>query len=127
MFSANELGSLISAYAMENKGQILSGPYDYFDPFPADNAVTAALAMDDKENFFYLPTFTIGSTTVNKAGVVEVWAVNKAESETPVVIARFDMNGASTTELGLYRMGLDQNEQCLDSGRRWHHPVRRHV
>ena len=61
MFSANELGTLISAYAMDNTGQIVSGLYDYFDPFPADNAITAALSMDDKGNFFYLPTFMNGS------------------------------------------------------------------
>lgn len=113
MFSANALGTLISAYAMDANGQILSGPYDYFDPFPADNAITAALSMDDKGNFFYLPTFMNGPnplTATPKAvgGVVEIWAVDKNGNNPPVVIASFDMNGASTTELGLFRMGLDQ-------------------
>ncbi|HUC80161.1 MAG TPA: T9SS type A sorting domain-containing protein, partial [Flavisolibacter sp.] len=117
LFSANALGTYISAYAMDKNGQILSGPYDHFDPFPADNAVTAALAMDDKGNFFYLPTFMNGpnpltATTVAKQGVVEVWAVEKAANKPPVVIASFDMNGASTAELGLFRMGLDQNENA---------------
>lgn len=113
MFSANTLGTLISAYAMDDNGQIISGPYDYFDPFPADNAMTAALSMDDKGNFFYLPTFLNGpnpltASQVKTAGVIEVWAVDKNANNAPVVIARFDMNGSSTTELGLFRMGLDQ-------------------
>ena len=108
MFSANVLGTLISAYSMDDNGQILSGPYDYFDPFPADNAITAALSMDDKGNFFYLPTFMNGTSPVNKAGVVEVWAVDKNANNAPVSIASFDMNGSSKTELGLFRMGLDQ-------------------
>ncbi|HTM93727.1 MAG TPA: T9SS type A sorting domain-containing protein [Flavisolibacter sp.] len=108
MFSANALGTMISAYTMDGIGNILSGPYDYFDPFPADNAITAALSMDDKGNFFYLPTFINGNTPVKKYGVVEVWAVDKNGNNPPVVVASFDMNGASTAELGLYRMGLDQ-------------------
>ncbi|RYZ30664.1 MAG: T9SS type A sorting domain-containing protein [Chitinophagaceae bacterium] len=107
-FSANALGTLVSAYAMDNNGQIISGPYDHFDPFPADNAMTAALAMDDKGTFFYLPTFMNGSTAVNQGGMIEVWAVDKNGNNPPVVIARFDLNGASTAELGLFRMGLDQ-------------------
>ena len=109
MFSANALGTMISAYTVNDKGEILAGPYDYFDPFPADNAITAALSMDDKGNFFYLPTFMNGTTQVKKAGVVEVWAVDKNANNAPVVIASFDMNGASTTELGLFRMGLDKD------------------
>lgn len=109
LYSVNALGTTVSAYAMDENGQLLSGPYDHFDPFPADNAVTAALAMDDKGNYFYLPTFMNGTTVINAAGVVEVWAVDKKTNKPPVVIARFDMNGASTTELGLYRMGLDKN------------------
>jgi hypothetical protein len=109
MFSSNALGTTISAYAMDVNGQILSGPYDYFDPFPADNAITAALSMDDKGNFFYLPTFMSGNNPVKVAGQVEVWAVDKNANSAPVVIARFDMNGSGTTELGLFRMGLDQN------------------
>ncbi|HEX2606448.1 MAG TPA: T9SS type A sorting domain-containing protein [Flavisolibacter sp.] len=108
MFSANDLGTMISAYAVDNKGVVFSGPYEYFDPFPADNAITAALSMDDIGNFFYLPTFMNGSTPVNKQGVVEVWAVDKNGDHAPVVVASFDMNGSKTTELGLYRMGLDQ-------------------
>ncbi|HEX2532715.1 MAG TPA: T9SS type A sorting domain-containing protein, partial [Chitinophagaceae bacterium] len=108
MYSANTLGTLISAYAMDDKGQVISGPYDHFDPFPADNAVTAALSMDDKGNYFYLPTFMRGNTAIKQGGVVEIWAVDKKVSNQPVVIARFDMNGSSTTELGLFRMGLDQ-------------------
>jgi hypothetical protein len=113
LFSANALGTTISAYTMDNTGQITSGPYDYFDPFPADNAITAALSMDDKGNFFYLPTFMNGpnplaASTVAMHGVVEVWAVDKNANNAPVVVARFDMNGSSTAELGLYRMGLDQ-------------------
>lgn len=113
VFSANTLGTLISAYAMDDNGQILSGPYDHFDPFPADNAYTAALSMDDKGNYFYLPTFMNGnnplvSSQVKTQGVIEVWAVDKKTSNPPVVIASLDMNGASTSELGLFRMGLDQ-------------------
>ncbi len=113
MFSANALGTTISAYAMDNNGQIVSGPYDYFDPFPAGNAITAALAMDDKDNFFYLPTFMTGSnpltaSPIKEAGKVEVWSVDKKGNNPPVVVASFDMNGASTTELGLFRFGLDQ-------------------
>jgi PKD repeat protein len=113
MFSANALGTFISAYAMDDLGQIVSGPYDYFDPFPADNAITAALSMDNKGNFFYLPTFMNGSnpltaTQIATDGVVEIWGVDKNANNPPVVIARFDMNGSSTSELGLFRMGLDQ-------------------
>jgi hypothetical protein len=108
MFSSNSLGTLISAYAMDDNGQIVSGPYDHFDPFPADNAMTAALSMDNKGNYFYLPTFMKGNTPVKVAGVVEVWAVDKRANSAPRVIASFDMNGSSTTELGLFRMGLDQ-------------------
>jgi hypothetical protein len=108
MFSANALGTFISAYAMDDNGQILSGPYDYFDPFPADNAITAALSMDNKGNFYYLPTFMNGNNPVKVGGVVEIWAVDKNANNLPVVIASFDMNGSSTTELGLFRMGLDQ-------------------
>jgi len=108
MFSADALGTTISAYAMDDKGQVLSGPYDYFDPFPSDNAITAALSMDDKGNFFYLPTFLSGSYPLAMHGAVEVWAVDKNADHAPAVIARFDMNGSSTAELGLFRMGLDQ-------------------
>jgi hypothetical protein len=113
LFSANALGTLISAYAMDDNGQILSGPYDHFDPFPADNAYTAALSMDDKGNYFYLPTFINGnnpmtSSQVKTQGVIEVWAVDKKANNPPVVVASLDMNGSSTTELGLFRMGLDQ-------------------
>jgi hypothetical protein len=108
MFSSNALGTLISAYAMDDNGQILSGPYDHFDPFPADNAMTAALSMDNKGNYFYLPTFMSGNTPVKVGGKVEVWAVNRNANNPPVVIAKFDMNFSSTTELGLFRMGLDQ-------------------
>jgi hypothetical protein len=108
LFSSNALGTLISAYATDDNGQILSGPYDHFDPFPADNAMTAALSMDNKGNFFYLPTFMSGTTPVKANGKVEVWAVDKNGNNPPVVIARFDMNGGSATELGLFRMGLDQ-------------------
>jgi hypothetical protein len=108
LFSSNVLGSLISAYAMDDNGQILSGPYDHFDPFPADNAMTAALSMDNKGNYFYLPTFMNGSSPAKVGGVVEVWVVDKNADNAPKVIARFDMNGSSTTELGLFRMGLDQ-------------------
>lgn len=113
MYSANALGTLISAYAMDENGQVVSGPYDHFDPFPADNAITAALSMDNKGNYFYLPTFMNGpnpltATTVKQGGVVEIWAVDKKVNNPPVVIARFDMNGSSTTELGLFRMGLDE-------------------
>lgn len=112
MFAANNLGTMISAYTMDNTGQITSGPYDYFDPFPSTNAITAALSMDDKGNFFYLPTFMNGpdpmtASQVKQYGAVQVWAVDKKANNAPVVIASFDMNGASTTELGLFRMGLD--------------------
>jgi len=118
MFSSNSLGTLISAYTVDVAGQVVSGPYDYFDPFPADNAITAALSMDDKGNFFYLPTFMSGpnpatATAIAKHGVVEVWAVDKNGNNAPKVVASFDMNGASNTELGLYRMGLD------DKGNAW--------
>lgn len=113
VFSANTLGTLISAYNIDENGQIISGPYDHFDPFPADNAFTAALAMDDQGTYFYLPTFMNGpnpltATQVKMGGVVEVWAVDKKANNPPVVIVRFDMNGSSTTELGLFRLGLDQ-------------------
>lgn len=118
MFSANALGTYISAYNMDDKGQVISGPYDYFDPFPNDNAMTAALSMDDKGNYFYLPTFLNGpnpatATQVKTGGVVEVWAVDKNAKNPPVVIGSFDMNGSSTAELGLFRMGLD------DKGNAW--------
>ncbi|MGV3657252.1 MAG: T9SS type A sorting domain-containing protein [Chitinophagaceae bacterium] len=118
MFSANSLGTVISAYSMDKSGNITSGPYDHFDPFPSNNAYTAALAMDDKGNYFYLPTFVTGnypfsSTVQNKYGVVEVWAVDKKANNAPVVIASFDLNGASTAELGLFRLGLD------DKGNAW--------
>ncbi len=118
MFSANSLGTVISAYSMDKSGNITSGPYDHFDPFPSNNAYTAALAMDDNGNYFYLPTFVTGnypfsSTVQNKYGVVEVWAVDKKANNTPVVIASFDLNGASTAELGLFRLGLD------DKGNAW--------
>jgi hypothetical protein len=109
LFSANALGTMISAYATDDNGQILSGPYDYIDPFPADNAITAALSMDDKGHFFYLPTFMNGNNPVRKYGEVEVWAVDRNANNAPVVIARFDMNGSSSAELGLFRMGLDRD------------------
>lgn len=118
LFSANDLGTMVSAYAMDGKGQILSGPYDYFDPFPKRDAITAALSMDDAGNFFYLPTFMNGAnpltaTPIAEHGMVEVWAVDKNGDHAPVTVAKFDMNGASNTELGLYRMGLD------DKGNAW--------
>lgn len=113
MFSADALGTMISAYTMDDNGQILSGPYDYFDPFPATNAITAALSMDDNGNFFYLPTFMSGSNPLTaypiaEHGMVQIWAVDKNANNAPVVVASFDMNGSSTAELGLFRMGLDQ-------------------
>ncbi|HYH14577.1 MAG TPA: hypothetical protein VD794_05130, partial [Flavisolibacter sp.] len=105
VFAATSFGTMISAFSIDKSGVVTSGPYDYFDPFPnaTTTTITAAMGRDKQGNFYYLPT----PTFTGNGGKVEVWVKGNKDKDAPFIAATLDLNGTSTANVGLYRLGID--------------------
>lgn len=107
LWATSSSGNQVSSFTVTN-GLYVNGPTDIFDPFPSTTETTAALGRSDKPTaangyFYWLPNNYTGN-----AGLVQVYASN-ATGGSRTLIGSLDVNGASGSDLGFVRLGMDGN------------------
>ncbi|MBK6991613.1 MAG: T9SS type A sorting domain-containing protein [Chitinophagaceae bacterium] len=107
LWATSSNGNQISNFTVTN-GLYVNGPTNIIDPFPSTTETTAALGRSDKPTaangyFYWLPNNYSGN-----AGLVQVYA-SDATGGSRTLIGSLDVNGASGTDLGFVRLGMDAN------------------